>query len=101
MASRIELHKLLVAVLGSSNVYYQPPSTIIMSYPAIVYSRDDMSSKYANNNVYDVITAYEIIVIDKNPDSIIPGKVARLPTCKFNVNYIKDNLNHDAFTIQF
>ena len=22
-------------------------------------------------------------------------------TCKFNTNYIKDNLNHDAFTIQF
>ena len=101
MSSRIELHKILALTLGSVNVYYQPPSTLIMSYPAIVYSRDSMASKYANNNVYCVTTSYEVIVIDKNPDSAIPGKVALLPTCKFNVNYIKDNLNHDAFTIQF
>lgn len=101
MASRIELHKVLVAVLGSSNVYYQPPSTITMKYPAIVYSRDNIKSTFANNNVYAIDNSYEVIVIDKNPDSEIPGKVALLPTCKFNTNYIKDNLNHDAFTIQF
>jgi len=101
MASRIELHKVLAALLGSSNVYYQPPSTMTILYPAIIYSRDDMTSKYANNNVYNVITAYEVIVIDKNPDSLIPGKVALLPTCKFNTNYVADNLNHDAFTMQY
>lgn len=101
MASRIELHKVLALVLGSSNVYYQPPSTMTMSYPAIVYSRDAMATKYANNAVYGVTTAYEVIVIDKNPDSLIPGKVALLPTCKFNSNYVADNLNHDAFTIQY
>jgi len=101
MGSRIELHDVLKALLGSTNVYYQPPSTVTMQYPAIVYSRDSMASKYANNYVYNVTTAYGIIVIDRNPDSLIPGKVALLPTAKHTSNYIADNLNHDTFTIQF
>lgn len=101
MASRIELHKVLVEVLGSDHVYYQPPSTVTMIYPAIVYSRDSIGSKYANNNVYGTTIGYGVIVMDKNPDSLIPGKVALLPTAKHSANYIKDNLNHDAFTIQF
>jgi len=101
MDRRVELHNILVEVLGSSNVYYQPPSTKTLVYPAIVYSRDSMGSKYANNYVYNVTIAYGIIVIDRNPDSTIPGKVALLPTCKHTSNYISDNLNHDTFTIQF
>ena len=101
MGSRIDLHNVLVAVLGSGNVYYQPPSTVTMNYPAIVYSRDAIDSKYANNNVYGTTIKYGVIVIDKNPDSLIPGKVALMPTAKHNSNYISNNLNHDAFTIQF
>jgi len=101
MASRLKLHEVLVELLGSTNVYYQPPSTVTMKYPAIVYSRDGIGSKYANNNVYGTAVIYGIIVIDKNPDSLIPGKVALMPTAKHNSNYISNNLNHDAFTIQF
>lgn len=101
MASRLELHAKLVAILGSGNVYYQPPSTIIMKYPAIVYSRDTIETTYANDIVYGLKTSYEVIVIDKDPDSIVIGKVALLPTCRFNRNYTVDNLNHDAFTLNF
>ena len=72
-----------------------------MNYPAIVYSRDSIGSKYANNNIYGTTIKYGIIVIDKNPDSLIPGKVALLPTAKHTANYISANLNHDTFTIQF
>ena len=35
--SRLELHALLVELLGSTNVYYEPPETLKMSYPAIRY----------------------------------------------------------------
>jgi len=101
MGSRLKLHSILVALLGSGNVYYQPPSTITMKYPAIVYSRDKIQTKYANDVVYGLKTSYEIIVIDANPDSIIIEKVALLPSCAFNRNYTSDNLNHDAFTLYF
>lgn len=101
MASRLELQTKLETILGSQNVYYQPPASIIMKYPAIVYSRDTIRSNFANNNVYTITKSYELIVIDKNPDSIIVDKIASLPSCKFSRNYTVDNLNHDAFTIQF
>ena len=41
MAPRLDLQKLLVELLGSDNVYFQPPPSVQMNYPAIVYKLDD------------------------------------------------------------
>ena len=101
MDSRLLLQSELEAILGSRNVYFQPPSSIKMAYPAIVYSRDKINTKYANDKAYDFKISYEVIVIDRDPDSIIIGEVAKLPFCSFNRNYTIDNLNHDAFTLYF
>lgn len=101
MGSRLELQTLLETILGSRNVYYQPPASLIMKYPAIVYSRDDIKSIFANDSVYNINKSYELIVIDKNPDSIIVDRISALPSCRFNRNYTADNLNHDSFTIRF
>ena len=101
MDRRLELQMLLETTLGSTNVYYQPPSTLTMKYPAIVYSRDNITTDFANGNVYTMVRSYELIVIDKDPDSSIIGRVAQLPTCRFNRNFTADNLNHDVFIIQF
>ena len=89
MISRINLQTLLEEVLGSRNVYYQPPESIKMQYPAIVYSRERIDNRHANND------------IDKNPDSEIVEKVSRLPFCRFDRHYVADNLNHDVFTIYY
>ena len=37
---RLELQDLLETVLGSQYVYFQPPATLRMRYPCIVYARD-------------------------------------------------------------
>lgn len=97
--SRVELQALLEEILGSRNVYFQPPATIQMKYPAIVYSLDDIDTQFANNNSYLANKSYEVIVIDKNPDSKIPDKLLQVPLCRFNRFYTADNLNHFAFTI--
>lgn len=101
MASRLELQSMLEKLLGSRNVYFQPPSSIRMNYPAIVYSRKDIDNIYANNDTYLQTKAYNVIVIDKNPDSEIVEKVSILPKCRFDNHYVADNLNHDAFTLYF
>lgn len=72
-----------------------------MNYPAIVYSRKDIDNIYANNDTYLQTKAYNVIVIDKNPDSEIVEKVSILPKCRFDNHYVADNLNHDAFTLYF
>lgn len=98
---REELHEILCECLGSRNVYFQPPETIKMQYPAIVYSRDDIENEPANNKPYIQSTAYNIIVIDADPDSEVVGKVSKLPQCTFDRHYAADNLNHDSFTLYF
>lgn len=72
-----------------------------MQYPAIVYSRDDIENQHADNGAYIQSTAYQLIVIDKDPDSEIVEQVKKLPCCSFDRHYAADNLNHDAFTIYF
>lgn len=96
---RLELHKVLVTTLGSKNVYYQPPESIKMSYPAIVYSRSDIDNTFADDQVYNQVHSYEITVIDKDPDSEIVDKVSKLPMCRFNRHYTSENLNHDVFVL--
>ncbi len=98
---RIELQYLLETILESKNVYFQPPSSIQMKYPAIVYSLNDINSVNANNNAYLLNHSYEIIVIDRNPDSKIPDKLSQLPYCNFSRFYTADNLNHYAFNITY
>lgn len=101
MSTRLDLHELLCDCLGSRNVYFQPPESIKMQYPAIVYSRDDIENDHANNGTYIQSTAYNIIVIDPDPDSEVVQKVSKLPMCTFDRHYAADNLNHDSFTIYY
>lgn len=105
MNRRLKLHNILCDVLGCPNrgvecrVYFQPPSTAKMQYPAIVYALNDIENTFADDEVYLSSKNYSVTVIDSDPDSSLIDRVASLPTSRFNRHYTKDNLNHDVFTI--
>ena len=99
MGSRLELQTLLETVLGSRNVYFQPPESIKMQYDAIVYFRKRIDNRYANNGVYKQDNAYELIAIYEDPDSDLPMRLSQLPMCSFERHYTADNMNHDVYTI--
>jgi hypothetical protein len=101
MSSRLELQTLLEEILGSRNVYFQPPESVKMKYPAIVYGLEDIENTFANDGVYLSKRKYLITVIDEDPDSEIVEKISQLPTCRFNRHFESDNLNHDVFILQF
>lgn len=101
MAQRQQLQNLLLEILGSGNVYFQPPATISMGYPCIVYKRDFVKTDHADNKPYKHSKRYQVTVIDRNPDSDIPAKVAALPTCVFDRSYAADDLNHDVYKLFF
>jgi hypothetical protein len=101
MAPRLELQTILEAILGSRNVYFQPPANLQMKYPCIVYKRDFAQVQFADNHPYRNIKRYLVTVIDSDPDSPIPDKVAALPMCTFNRFYTADDLNHDVFNLFF
>jgi hypothetical protein len=101
MAQRLELQEFLVDLLGSDYVYFQPPPTVQIKYPCIIYKRDDESTDFADNKPYKNKLRYQITVIDRNPDSDIPKKISELPSCVYDRFYTADNLNHDVYKLYF
>ena len=102
MASRLELHEILKGILGSNNVYYQPPESFKMGYPCIVYERYNNNAKFADNKIYNSKRSYSLTYIDKNPDSdVMLDKILKLPYCRFDRHFTIDNLNHDVFILFF
>lgn len=101
MGTRVQLQALLENLIGSSNVYFQPPETVKLVYPCIIYSRDAEETLFADDQPYTRAIGYKVMVIDKNPDSDIPRKVAVLPMCRFLTHYTKENLNHDVYNLYY
>ena len=77
MVQRLKLHQLLETF--TENVYFQPPTNIQLKYPCIIYKRDFADTKFADDNPYNHKLRYAITIIDQNPDSEIPEKVASMP----------------------
>jgi hypothetical protein len=99
--SRTDLHTLLVNLLGSTNVYFQPPESIQLSYPCIIYRKSKIETDHADNNPYNLREKYTITVIDPDPDSTIPNGIAMQSTAFHDRFYTFNNLNHNVFTIYF
>jgi len=101
MASRLNLQKTLEEILGSRNVYFDPPESVKMQYDAIRYSRSKIENTFASNSVYKQDDRYEVVAIYRNPDSDLPRKISRLPMCSHDRHYVADNLHHDVFTLYY
>ena len=101
MAKRLELQSKLEQLMGSRNVYYQPPESIKMTYPAIRYSRSSIQSRFANDGRYAGKTRYEKTVIDRKPDNAVIDKILDLPFCRDDRHNVSDKLNHDTFTLYY
>lgn len=101
MDRRLKLHQILVDILGSNHVYFQPPASVKLVYPCIIYQYETGDTQFADDQAYIFVRKYQIQVIDPNPDTDIPDKIAQLPRCLNDRNYTADNLNHYTFNIYY
>lgn len=101
MGTRLELQTMLETLIDSENVYFQPPENIKLKFPCIIYKRSYQRAIFANNKPYQNPIRYDILLIDRNPDSPLLAKIAALPKCVFKTHYTKDNLNHDVYNIYY
>lgn len=99
MRTRLELHEILKQI--TDNVYFQPPESLKMHYPCIVYERSGGDTQFADNNPYVFAKRYKITIIDKNPDSSIVDKISKISKCVYDRHYVTENLNHDVFNLYF
>lgn len=102
MGKRLELHENFCKLLDSRNAYFQPPANVRMSYPAIRYKLSDIEKIAANDKAYRLVNRYEVVYIDRNPDSDMPTKILEhFPMCSFDRWYAADDLNHWVFTLYY
>lgn len=96
---RLELQAVLEALLGSDNVYFQPPAGVIIQYPCIIYHVGSADTKFADNVSYRYSERFQIKCIDQDPDCPVRFKVAKLPSCTFDRWYAAKNLNHYVYNL--
>lgn len=102
MGSRLELQAELENILGTRNVYFQPPESVKMQYDAIRYKLSDKDIKRANNKLYRKTNQYEGVVITRDPDTTIPDDLLEhFEMIRFGRPYTADNLNHYPFTLYY
>ena len=100
MASRLELQRDLETFLGSRNVYFQPPETVRMRYPAIVYDIYRVNQRFADNKAYRKLHCYTVTIIDHDSKvEWIDQMLDSFEYCAFDRSYVADNLNHYSFTL--
>jgi hypothetical protein len=101
MSNRLDLQAKFEEILGSRNVYFQPPASVSMRYPAIRYKLKDFQTQSANNSgAYIASTGYECILIMKEPAGEgLLRTILQIPYCKFGRYYKAENLHHYTFTI--
>lgn len=101
LARRLKFQQILEELLGSDNVYFQPPDSVKIKYDAIVYGLDYMAAGHGGNAPYTVDKRYQVTSITSDPDSGLPDKLARLPKSTFIRSFKQDGLNHTIFAIYF
>ena len=88
--------------MRNRNVYFQPPASVKMKYPCIVYSRSNVEISRADDRPYMRNNKYEITVIDSDPDSKFPDDILEhFSMCSFDRAYVSDNLNHFVLTLYY
>lgn len=100
--SRIELHKKLCDLLGSKNVYYQPPESLKINLPAIIYYADTPQEVNANNGVYFLGHRYHVTYLTLDPDSqVVDDILTSFKKIHAETFFKKDNTNHYQFTLYY
>lgn len=100
MTSRIDLHEELVRILGSNNVYFQPPESIKLKYPCIVYTKTSMPKVNADDGMYKINTGYKVVYVHKDPDEDdLVKELLQIPHSRYSTCFTSDNLYHDVLEI--
>lgn len=103
MATRIQLQNELVSLLGSSNVYYQPPESMKLKYPCFVYNSEPGNVRHANNKMYLYTPNYSLTYITREPDhlDIVKRILRNFEMIDHDRTFVNDNLYHEVFDLYY
>lgn len=102
MASRLDFQTKLESILGSRNVYFQPPESIKLNYPCIIYKLNNVDVKNADDSSYIINKSYQVTLIHRDPDNETMNDILLgFKHVKLNNYFTSENLHHYVYTIFF
>ena len=113
MSRRNELHEKFEEFLGNKNVYFNPPKSLMLQYPCIVYNRESTMVKYANDDPYLLFQPYSVTLICKSVDEGEPWYtegsddalyrrfLKSFRKCSHDRHFVSDGLSHDVFKLWY
>lgn len=100
MLKRVDIQEKFKFLLGSNNVYYQPPANLKMKYPAIVYSLDGLDVKHFDNTRLINKTCFSVTHIYRNEnENLVETMLKNFEYISFDNRSIVDGIYNDHFTI--
>lgn len=102
--SRLRFHEDLNALFTSPKpgLYFNPPSNVRITYPAVVYSFRGTNDMFGDGIRYLQYLIFDVVVITNDPDSELPFLVLNgFHYSRMGIPYVKDNLYHIPITINY
>lgn len=98
--TRLELQDALESVLDSTNVYFNPPASVRINYPAIIYKLENIDQRYADDKTYKKDRAYIVTLIHQDPDNDVVDKLVwEFQKIRFDRTYVYENLYHYVYVL--
>lgn len=101
-ANRLELREKLQQFMEDCGeiprLYFQPPETVKLEYPCMIYHLKALTSRKANNRPYHKTIGFDITYITRSPASNVPDRILDEPLFAFDRYYTAENLHHYAYT---
>lgn len=102
MGTTRQLQDELKLLLGSNNVYFQPPKNLQMHYPCFTVSLGSASQAMADNKTYTYTDRYTLTYISYDPDDEMRKRVVeKFSMCTFDRHFVNDTLQHYVFSLYY
>jgi hypothetical protein len=101
---REQLQYILENILGSRNVYFQPPNNTLINYPAIIYNRSPIYKLQADDTAYLLRGHYSVTYIDPDPEACIEFMtkiLSAFQNISHERSFVSDNLNNDVYNLYY
>lgn len=102
MASRLKLQRELEELLGNKNVYFQPPESVKLRFPCIVYEYAVANTTYADDMPYHFSRPYRLTLITQDPESELVKELGlKYKTIRQVNHFVSENRYHDVFNLYY
>ena len=97
----LKLDRIFRNTLGNNNVYFQPPESVKINYPCIIWNLSKTASTYADDRSYIQNPKYVIRYVSTEPDDQMRFTLVDVLGVPIIQVYCKDGLYHYIYELYY